>query len=520
MKNQENIKNKSQIEDSVYDLCQILSNNLTNSECKAEVTEIFRKRLNEYLDELREDTNAVKKEPNSSDLFRIITHTFSSLIQLYKNSDNEIKRYIFLLGCKLLQDQVSKADNIKVINVLLQRFHGVIFNHELEQNPYDKNNLERASFRIFSEITFHERYYRGSTSDIDPPRRDYLIKLNRDFYDKLCRLVDHDQEEFIYDEIFKDNIFRFQDLTRFSEDNIDYISQDLIYSQSLDTAQNSQSIYPLKSRIQSYYDVDPENNNIDEVITDLKAILLTINANEGDKRNYVIKVKNGLEDIYNYNLLILSIFEFLAYAYNKQKYNFISKLINYRYYTDDSSSIPILLPNHFSDSRRQLNHCLYLIFHYLNRDEIYPSCFKPAYLYSFTVIYICYCFIQREYGRVSGSYNSWLNRMQKKQITYSLEKIFKGRSRYPNISDELSPYFEAINQIQTGLESDSPSKNPESEKAIELFKELTRYENAFRASSSPDQKQFFKDELNQGLNQAKEFFKMVSEFETQTPQKE
>lgn len=47
--NKLNIKNLNDIEDAVYDLCQILNNNLTNSKNKERIIKILNMHITEYF---------------------------------------------------------------------------------------------------------------------------------------------------------------------------------------------------------------------------------------------------------------------------------------------------------------------------------------------------------------------------------------------------------------------------------------------------------------------------------------
>ena len=518
MKNQQKIKNKSQIEDSVYDLCQILSNNLTNSECKAEVREIFHERFNEYLDEWRELTSRNESEAHNlfgfmsssynNDLFNIIKDSFNALTELYKKSDDNINKHIFLLIFQLIDDQVSKPQNKKILNTLLYHFHRVIFEYELQQSPINRNNLERVTFRVFSEITF-----------ANVPLRDYFSILNQDFHEMLCRLIDHSLEDFIYQEIFKENIFRFQFLRRFRNFSIKSLYDirpevmHLTYALESDSSIDNR-VEELNSQIQKFYDVDQRNNNIDlinknieGIIIGLKELLSTVQGIDSEMlENFLSETESNLGDTYNHNLLILSIFEFLAYAYNKEKYDFISKLINYRYIDPANDSIPLLIPNHFDDAPDQLETFLYIAFNYFSKDELSPYYGKPRYLKYFTIIYLCYCFIQEGYDR-------W--RQTKKSINDALKTVFREEDKISAIRNyQVQPYLASIEQLKKGLAEEK--LETEFEKALNLFQELIKYNQELsykhqdrENSEDIGEQQFLKDELNEGLDRAEEFFKMI-----------
>ena len=520
MKNQQKIKNKSQIEDSVYDLCQILSNNLTNSECKAEVREIFRKRFNEYLDEWRELTSRNQSEtrnlfgfmssPYNNDLFNIIKDSFRALTELYKKSDDNINKNIFLLIFQLIDDQVSKPQNEEILNTLLYRFHRVIFEYELQQSPINRNNLERVTFRVFSEITF---------ADVNVPLRDYFSILNQDFHEMLCRLIDHNLEDFIYQEVFKENIFRFQFLRRFRNSSIKSLYD--ISSQVMDLIGRldwDHSIYSrveeLNLQIQKFYDVDQRNNNIDlinknieGIIIGLKELLSTVQGIDSEMlENFLSETESNLGDTYNHNLLILSIFEFLAYAYNKEKYDFISKLINYRYIGPANDSIPLLIPNHFDDAPDQLETFLYIAFNYFSKDELSPYYGKPRYLKYFTIIYLCYCFIQE-------GYDHW--RQTKESISNTLKTVFREEDKISAIRNyQVQPYLASIEQLKKGLAEEK--LETEFEKALKLFQELIKYNQELsykhqdrENSENIDQQKFLKHKLNEGLDRAEKFFRRI-----------
>jgi len=323
----------------------------------------------------------------------------------------------------------------------------------------------------------------------------------------MIPLINDDCEDFIYHNVFKNGLFKSHYLKEFTHFRIKSLYE--IRVEYVTDESSLKQVHELSSRIQKFYHLDLKNNMIDEIIDTLNDILnKSNNLDQKTHNDYLAKVKSNLYSIYRHNLLMLFVFEFLAYAYEKEKYTLISKLVNYRYLEFDYHSLSILLPNHFYDYMEQLESFLWLAFSYSGESfNIYHK-LKPRYSYHFTIVYLCYCFVQNKY-HLDGCDNCWTpSRICLNNIHRALLKtnVFN--------SHKLTPYFEAINQIQKGLEPNSLSKNPESEKAVELFKELTKYDNAFcnRASSSSDQKQFFKDELNKGLNQAKEFFEMVSEF--------
>ncbi|MFZ4084207.1 MAG: hypothetical protein ACOYK1_01515 [Vampirovibrionia bacterium] len=520
--------NETQIKDAVADLCGLIRNQKIRSTEQDKIFEIFRKRFNEYLDEWRELTSRSQSEahnlfgfmnsPYNNDLFNIIKDSFRALTELYKKSDDNINKNIFLLIFQLIYDQVSKPQNEKILNTLLYRFHRVIFEYELQQSPINRNNLERVTFRVFSEITF---------SDSNVPLRDYFSILNQDFHAMLCRLIDHSLEDFIYQEIFKENIFRFQYLRRFrnffikSLYDISSKVMDLIGRLDLDHSIYSR-VEELNSQIQKFYDVDQRNNNIDlinknieGIIIGLKELLSTVQGIDSEiLENFLSETESNLGDTYNHNLLILSIFEFLAYAYNKEKYDFISKLINYRYIDPANDSIPLLIPNHFYDAPDQLETFLYIAFNYFSKDELSPYYGKPRYLKYFTIIYLCYCFIQESYGdRWHRLDNHW--KQTKKSINDALKTVFREEDKISAIRNyQVQPYLASIEQLKKGLAEEK--LETESEKALKLFQGLIKYNRDLNYkhqdrenSINIDQQQFLKDKLNEGLDQAEEFFKMI-----------
>jgi hypothetical protein len=427
--------NETQIKDAVADLCGLIRNQKIRSTEQDKIFEIFRKRFNEYLDEWRELTSRNQSEahnlfgfmnsPYNNDLFNIIKDSFNALTELYKKSDDNINKNIFLLIFQLIDDQVSKPQNKKILNTLLYHFHRVIFEYELQQSPINRNNLERVTFRVFSEITF-----------ANVPLRDYFSILNQDFHEMLCRLIDHSLEDFIYQEIFKENIFRFQFLRRFRNFSIKSLYDirpevmHLTYALESDSSIDNR-VEELNSQIQKFYDVDQRNNNIDlinknieGIIIGLKELLSTVQGIDSEMlENFLSETESNLGDTYNHNLLILSIFEFLAYAYNKEKYDFISKLINYRYIDPANDSIPLLIPNHFYDAEDQLETFLYIAFNHFSKDEFSPYHGKPRYLKYFMIIYLCYCFIQEGYDRWHQLDNRW--RQTKKSINDALKTVFR-----------------------------------------------------------------------------------------------
>jgi hypothetical protein len=533
--------NKTQIEDAVTDLCGLIRNQKIRSTEQDKIFEIFRKRFNEYLDEWRELSARNKSGKREflpflsahcdNDLSNIIKDSFKELTELYKKSDDNINENIFLLIYKLIYDQVSKPQNEEILKLLLDHFHQVIFEYELQQSPINRNNLERVTLRVFSNITF---------SDSKVPLRDYFSILNQDFYKMLCRLIDHSLEDFIYQEISKENIFKFQSLRRFSYCSIkslyDISSEviDLIGRLDLDRSIYSR-VVELNSQIQKFYDVDQRNNNIDlinknidlinknieGIIIGLKELLSTVQAIDSEMlENFLSKTENKLGDIYNYNLLILSIFEFLAYAYNKEKYDFISKLINYRYIDPANDSIPLLIPNHFYDVQDQLETFLYIAFNYFSKDELSPYhgkpryYGKPRYLKYFTIIYLCYCFVQEGYDRWHRLDNRWRQTNQE-SINNALKTVFREEDKINAIrNSQVEPYLASIEQLKKGLAEEK--LETESEKALKLFQKLIKYNQELKYkrqdrenSKNIDEQQFLKDELNEGLGQAEKFFRMI-----------
>lgn len=519
--------NKTQIKDAVADLCGLIRNQKIRSTEQDKIFEIFRTRFNEYLDEWRELTSRDQSETRNlfglmsspyNELFNIIKDSFKALTELYKKSDDNINKHIFLLIFQLIDDQVSKPQNKKILNTLLYHFHRVIFEYELQQSPINRNNLERVTFRVFSEITF---------SDSNVPLRDYFSILNQDFHAMLCRLIDHSLEDFIYQEIFKENIFRFQYLRRFSHFSINSLSDIRWEAMHLTDALESDrsidnQVEELNSQIQKFYDVDQRNNNIDlinknieGIMIGLKELLSTVQGIDSEMLdNFLSETENKLGDTYNHNLLILSIFEFLAYAYNEEKYDFISKLINYRYIDPANDSIPGLIPNHFYDAPDQLETFLYIAFNYFSKDELSPYHGKPRYLKYFTIIYLCYCFIQESYDRWHRLDNRWRQTNQE-SINNALKTVFREEDKISAIRNyQVQPYLASIEQLKKGLAEEK--LEPESEKALKLFQELIKYNQELNykhqdRENSEDigEQQFLKDKLNEGLDRAEEFFKMI-----------
>ena len=525
--------NETQIKDAVADLCGLIRNQKIRSTEQDKIFEIFRTRFNEYLDEWRELISRNESEAHNlfgfmscsynNDLFNIIKDSFRALTELYKKSDDNINKNIFLLIFQLIDDQVSKPQNKKILNTLLYHFHRVIFEYELQQSPINRNNLERVTFRVFSEITF---------ADVNVPLRDYFSILNQDFHEMLCRLIDHNLEDFIYQEVFKENIFRFQFLRRFRNSSIKSLYD--ISSQVMDLIGRldwDHSIYSrveeLNLQIQKFYDVDQRNNNIDlinknieEIIIGLKELLFTVQGIDSEMlENFLSETESNLGDTYNHNLLILSIFEFLAYAYNKEKYDFISKLINYRYIGPANDSIPLLIPNHFDDAPDQLETFLYIAFNYFSKDELSPYYGKPRYLKYFTIIYLCYCFVQEGYGRWFQLDNRWRQTNQE-SINNALKTVFRKEDKINAIRNcQVQPYLASIEQLKKGLAEEK--LETESEKALKLFQELIKYNQELNykrqdRENSEDigEQQFLKHKLNEGLDRAEKFFEMILESQT------
>lgn len=518
--------NKTQIEDAVTDLCGLIRNQKIRSTEQDKIFEIFRTRFKEYLDEWRELTSRNQSEahnlfgfmssPYNNDLFNIIKDSFKALTDLYKKSDDNINKNIFLLIFQLIDDQVSKPQNKKILNTLLYHFHRVIFEYELQQSPINRNNLERVTFWVFSEITF-----------ANVPLRDYFSILNQDFHEMLCRLIDHSLEDFIYQEIFKENIFRFQYLRRFSHFSINSLSDIRWEAMHLTDALESDrsidnQVEELNSQIQKFYDVDQRNNNIDlinknieGIIIGLKELLSTVQGIDSEMlENFLSETENNLGDIYNHNLLILSIFEFLAYAYSKEKYDFISKLINYRYIDRANDSIPLLIPNHFYDAQDQLETFLYIAFNYFSKDELSPYHGKPRYLKYFTIIYLCYCFVQEYYDKWDRLDNCWRQTNQE-SINNALKTVFREEDKIRAIRNyQVQPYLASIEQLKKGLAEEK--LETESEKALKLFQELIKYNRDLsykhqdrENSINIDEQKFLKDKLNEGLDRAEKFFRRI-----------
>lgn len=437
------------------------------------------------------------------------------LINAKPASDDNINKNIFLLIFQLIDDQVSKPQNKEILNILLHHFHRVIFEYELQQSPINRNNLERVTFRVFSEITF-----------ANVPLRDYFSILNQDFHEMLCRLIDNSLEDFIYQEVFKENIFRFQFLRRFRNFSIKSLYDirskvmDLIGRLDLDHSIYSR-VEELNSQIQKFYDVDQRNNNIDLVnkniegiIIGLKELLSTVQGIDSEMlENFLSETENNLGDTYNHNLLILSIFEFLAYAYSKEKYDFISKLINYRYIDPANDSIPLLIPNHFYAAPDQLETFLYIAFNYFSKDELSPYDGKPRYLKYFTIIYLCYCFIQESYDRWHRLDNRW--RQTKESISNTLKTVFREEDKISAIRNyQVQPYLASIEQLKKGLAEEK--LETEFEKALKLFQELIKYNQELsykhqdrENSENIDQQKFLKHKLNEGLDRAEKFFRRI-----------
>jgi hypothetical protein len=293
---------------------------------------------------------------------------------------------------------------------------------------------------------------------------------------------------------------------------------------ALDSDRNiDNQVEELNSQIQKFYDVDQRNNNIDlinknieGIIIGLKELLSTVQGIDSEMLdNFLSETENKLGDTYNHNLLILSIFEFLAYAYNKEKYDFISKLINYRYIDPANDSIPLLIPNHFYDAPDQLETFLYIAFNYFSKDELSPYHGKLRYLKYFTIIYLCYCFIQESYGdRWHRLDNRWRQTNQE-SINNALKTVFREEDKISTTRNyQVKSYLASIEQLKKGLAEEK--LETEFKKALELFQELIKYNQELKYkrqdrenSKNIDEQQFLKDELNEGLDRAEKFFGMI-----------
>ncbi|NBV99315.1 MAG: hypothetical protein EBR67_07385 [Proteobacteria bacterium] len=143
---------------------------------------------------------------------------------------------------------------------------------------------------------------------------------------------------------------------------------------------------------------------------------------------------------------------------------------------------------------------------------------KSRYLKYFTIIYLCYCFVQESYDRWHRLDNRW--RQTKKSINDALKTVFREEDKISAIRNyQVQPYLASIEQLKKGLAEEK--LETESEKALNLFQELIEYNQELNYkhqdrenSEDIDEQKFLKDELNEGLDRAEKFFRMILESQT------
>ncbi len=128
--NKLNIKNLNDIEDAVYDLCQILNNNLTNSKNKERIIKILNMHITEYFKKY----SVEKKKEDFKKLLEEISYTIS---ELYRNSERDTKWYIRVLIFDLIINIASVTDE-KTYKFSLTNFYNPLINTELKR--VDKND--------------------------------------------------------------------------------------------------------------------------------------------------------------------------------------------------------------------------------------------------------------------------------------------------------------------------------------------------------------------------------------------
>ena len=225
------------------------------------------------------------------------------------------------------------------------------------------------------------------------------------FFNLLKALIDKNLENFVFNEIFNEESYKYQStMMDFSD----------FYKQTILAGENIYPNYWLD------YDSLPSLEKISDEINPFHVTEEIINKTINDLKNFyknkeninneryqimLSNVKNKLISEYNHKLMSLSIFEFLGYCFLKKKYHY--KIIHYRYTHPNETSIPIFLPNHHFEAFEQQKLFLFLAFNYFEETE-FNRYIKPNYLIDFTIVYLIYCQNQISYSK-NGRDNRWDN---------------------------------------------------------------------------------------------------------------
>ena len=210
------IKNKNDIENSVYDLCQILQSEIADDTTKNRVIEILEKHLNSYFNEQRK---LEEKNQYSSiyynPLFPIIKTILKSLVKTYLNTKHQYtKELIHHLLFLILEKQTKIKNNQIGLSLLISNFQKKLFDYELKQTKINENNLVQICLTIHAEITHSEpSIFENTENQI---QIEYLKFLNLNFFSLLKMLIDNNLDDFTFKEIFDEDIYKYQFFKHYS----------------------------------------------------------------------------------------------------------------------------------------------------------------------------------------------------------------------------------------------------------------------------------------------------------------
>ena len=502
------IKNKNDIENSVYDLCQILQSEIADDTTKNRVIEILEKHLNSYFNEQRK---LEEKNQYSSiyynPLFPIIKTILKSLVKTYLNTKHQYtKELIHHLLFLILEKQTKIKNNQIGLSLLISNFQKKLFDYELKQTKINENNLVQICLTIHAEITHSEpSIFENTENQI---QIEYLKFLNLNFFSLLKMLIDNNLDDFTFKEIFDEDIYKYQFFKHYSffarnyEDII--IAGENIYPNYWEDHDGFKKLRELAGSINPF---NISEEIIQKTVNDLKVFYERKENVDNDQLGLLLSnVRNKLISEYNHKLMSQCVFEFLAYCYSKKKYTIVSEIINYRYAHPIDTSIPIFIPNHHFRNIQQQELFLFLAFNYFE-ETAFESYKKPDYLINFTIVYLIYCLEQKDYHRWVDTYNCWdtsINDSENlKEVLNSVE-VKKQSGLYVELKNKIQRYISHIEDILQDLQYEKSLEDhihftKDSFKLYQIIKDPKIY-----GEKSNDLPKF-----KSGLEQAKNFFEQL-----------
>lgn len=373
------IKNKNDIENSVYDLCQILQSEIADETTKNRVVEILEKHLNFYYQKFYEIFKAddIYGEINAKEFSNLIYVVNSELKNLYfKTQNNEVRNEILSLIENILKKQLELSS--QEFNSILDSasksiiyFQKVVFEFNILKEILDFELKEQNSKRI-EKICFG--LYQRDFQIVDNLK---IYKIASDYFLSFINPLLKAEQSFLIKEFFTKDLLNYPLMRQY----IGYsLEQNFIHAYDLNNFINCEmydkTYYEIEDSIKEKYQdlvyrYEINDQNISDTIDDIKDFLESKVIKDKELfSTYLDHIKGHLYTEQQHSILMQTSFKVLARLYDENQVEEIRHIIKEPISKHGmSQSIVIFFPHGHYYHYKQISLFINLVFKLL--DESY-----------------------------------------------------------------------------------------------------------------------------------------------------